>query len=118
MKKQIIYFVLLIFIIGIVIVAVRAQVENRISTRCNANGIVEVDYAYKIHTEEGYTNYIAILEAGRCKKEFRGQIDRTSNVESAIQADISAQIEARNLYFYPDPFGQSDVDGRGSFSIP
>jgi len=24
----------------------------------------------------------------------------------------------RNLSFYPDPFGDSDVDGRGYFSIP
>lgn len=98
--------------------AVQAQVENRISPRCNANGVVDVDYAYKIHAEEEYTNYIAILTAGRCERQFRGQITATSNVESLIVADINGQIESRNLRFYPDPFGETDVDGRGFYTLP
>jgi len=104
-------------IIGLAIVFVTAQANTRISPRCNANGVVDVDYAYKIHSEEGYTNYLVVLTAGRCEKQLRGQIRAISNVQPNIEADIINQIENRQLWFYPDPFGELDVDGRGYFSI-
>ncbi len=105
-----------ILLLGIILVS--AQVGNRISPRCNSNGIIDVDYAYKIHTGEGYTSYIAVLTAGKCERQFRGQIDRTSSVVPYIESDINNQINVRTLSFYPDPFGELEVDGRGYFSIP
>ncbi|MBS3083908.1 hypothetical protein J4423_03830 [Candidatus Pacearchaeota archaeon] len=117
-NKRLIFVIWAIFLVGL-IVFVRAQgVGNRISPRCNANGVVDVDYAYKVHAEEGYTNYIAILTAGRCEREFRGQVNAISDVESLIEADINNERNSRQLSFYPDPFGELDVDGRGYFSIP
>jgi len=34
------------------------------------------------------------------------------------EADINNERNSRQLSFYPDPFGELDVDGRGYFSIP
>lgn len=118
MNKGLIWGFIGLLLLGIIIVNVNAQVIGRISPRCNANGIIDVDYAYKVYSREGYTNYIAILEAGRCKKEFRGRVNQVTNLDFAITTDINAQIESRTLYFYPDPFQNLDVDGRGFFTIP
>lgn len=118
MKKSIILFLAIILVIGIATIMVQAQVVNRISARCNAGGTIEIDYAYKIYQAEGYTNYIAMLTAGRCQREFRGTVQRTTNLNLAIAQDINSQINTRNISFFPDPFGELDVDGRGSFSLP
>lgn len=108
----------LIILIGFIVFARAQNVGNRISPRCNANGVIDIDYAYKIHAGEGYTNYIAILTAGKCERQFRGQVNSVSNIDPLIEADINNEINTRALSFYPDPFGDSDVDGRGYFSIP
>lgn len=120
MKKQIILFGVIVILIGITLILVEAQVIGNISVspRCNANGIINIDYAYKIYSNEGHTNYIAIITAGRCERQFRGTINRIINVESAIQLDIRNEISTRAIALYPDPFGDLDVDGRGFFQIP
>jgi len=117
MKRKIIYITLAIILIGLIVFVSAQGIGNTISPRCNANGVIEVDYAYKIHADEGYTNYIAILTAGRCEREFRGQVNAISDVELLIEADINNERNSRQLSFYPDPFGDLDVDGRGDFSI-
>jgi len=40
------------------------------------------------------------------------------NVDPIDEADINNERNSRQLSFYPDPFGELDVDGRGYFSIP
>ncbi len=115
--KTIIPILAILLAIGL-IVLVKAQVTSTISPRCNANGIINVDFAYKIYLNEGHTNYIAMLEAGRCKRDFRGTVNRVADVETAIRLDIANEMLVRSLSFYPDPFGDLDVDGRGSFTIP
>lgn len=117
MKRKIIIFTSVLLLVGLLTLIVTAQANTRISPRCNANGIIEVDYAYNIYAQEGYTNYLVILSAGKCERGFYGNVSQTRDVESFIESDIHSQIENRQLWFYPDPFGELDVDGRGYFSI-
>ena len=102
------------------IIAVQAQPSANITInpRCQANGIIDVDYAYKIYSEDGYTNYIAILEAGKCERQFRGTVNRITDLDVAIRDDINTEMETRTIAFHPDPFGDLDVDGRGFYTIP
>lgn len=108
---------IILLIIGIFIVSVNAQVIGRVSPRCQASQ-VDADYAYKIHASEGYTNYEVRLQAGRCERQFRGTINRISNIDAGIQADIQAQINIRNITWYPDVFADNMIDGRGNFIVP
>jgi len=120
MKNQLILLGVFVILLGITIVFVQAQVigTTTVSLRCNANGQIDIDYAYKIYAEEGHTNYIAIITAGKCERQFRGSINRITNVEASIEADIRNQMSQRQTALYPDPFGDLDVDSRGFFTIP
>ncbi len=96
---------------------VDAQHTVRVSPRCNAQA-VEVDYVYKVHSLEGYTNYLVVLTAGRCTREFRGRVGQVVNVAPFIEAQINARVANQNMSFYPDPFGEIDIDGRGFYALP
>lgn len=118
MNKITIFVILLLTIVSTVLVVKAQGGGTTISPRCNSNGVIDIDYAYKIYSNEGYTNYIAVITSGRCERQFRGTINRITNIEAGIQLDIRNQMTNRSLALYPDPFGNLDVDGRGFFTIP
>lgn len=120
MKKNKYLIPIISIVCALVFVAfVKAQTIGNVtvSPRCNSNGQIDIDYAYKIYSTEGHTNYIAMITAGRCERQFRGTINRITNVQTSIELDIRNQITNRALALYPDPFGDLDVDGRGNFVL-
>ena len=124
MKNILIYLIITFVLIGIIIVTVQAASSPnhniRISPRCDSqNGTIDVDWAYKNHSVEGYIGYIGILKTGRCERMVRGEIrwNSTVYIPRAINQTISATIANENMSFYPDPFKEFDVDGRGFYII-
>ncbi len=115
MKNKLFFALIALIVVSMVSYSL-AQVGNyNISKRCGATS-VEGDYAYKIYPTS--TNYYVELVAGRCEKPLRGTVNVTSNVRSAIRADVISQISQKNMTW--EVIGglkDSEIDGRGNFTL-
>lgn len=89
-----------------------------ISPRCFAQNI-SVDIVAQNHTAEGYTNYEARLNAGRCERFIKQTITETrlNNIIGAISLSINQTINNTGFDFYPDSYSSQRGVLRSSFTI-
>lgn len=118
-------FVAILSLVGFGIIIVQAQSPQgavadfgiRISPRCFATNI-SIDIVANNHTTEGYSNYEATLNAGRCTRIISRSINetRSNNLLGAINSDLNQTLNNTGFAFYPDRYSTQGGLTRTSYS--
>ena len=118
-------FIAILCLVGFGIIIVQAQTPQGaiadfnivISPRCFATNI-SIDIVANNHTTEGYSNYEATLNAGRCTRIITRSISETrlTNLLGAINADLNQTLNNTGFAFYPDRYSTQGGLTRTSYN--